>query len=329
MAQPTNEWTSSFSSDFNETYAMIHFIEAWITVAVSIFQIALLGILVYRESSENKNRVVFTQVNCFLLFSIATNCLALVFIEFGKNTKGTGTYQSFYILSIVSYFAYQFLVVQYTLNRGLPDIQALISTSRIYFIILVVVIQTITLTLVMISIIMVLATDVAIFSNSANVLHYFQSVCDGLIFVFDLAVLSYYGLYLHKVKRDGYDFEVKRLYILSQFGVASFIVFQVFLATSATLTQFTNPRQLMSIFDQNFWIAFIHIQNLSPLVYTFVQLGMKYTLHREKKRRIAENMRNIENAKDKINKFLAPSEMQTVKNSVADKENTIRESHST
>ncbi|KAI9350944.1 hypothetical protein BDR26DRAFT_851822 [Obelidium mucronatum] len=298
-----DDWMLSLGA-FGIEYNKIMKAEFWVAIIASIVQVVILAALIRRETrgKDSKWKGVFTQVNCFLLLSILANCLTFVFIQAGKGATDTSTYQALYILSYITFYGYQFLIVFYTLNRGLPVIQALIPKSKIFFIAVVVVIFLMAVALIVLSFYLILEKDPVTFAIVTVATNYLQVACEVIMFLFDLAVMTCYGFYLRHIRIQGYAFDVERLCILSRYGIASFVVFQLFLGASSALSQlYIIPQVVMSSTTLPLWLTLTHVQNLSPLVYSFIQLQMKWSLQNEKQNRLKTNMKSIENARNASN----------------------------
>ncbi|KAJ3019354.1 UNVERIFIED_CONTAM: hypothetical protein HDU68_010708 [Siphonaria sp. JEL0065] len=288
-------------------YSKIFHEETKVAVVVSILQLVLLALLITREITGRVERttaaatikVILSPVNCFLVLTIITNCLTMVFIEVGKYTTDPIVYQATFVSSYVTYYAYQFLVVFYTLNRGLPVVQAVVPSMRRFFVAIAVLVFLMMSALIILSFFLVLGTDLCITST-------LQIVCEIIMFLFDLAVLTCYAMYIHFIKTQGFELDMERLSILSWYGIASFIVFQLFLGSTSALAQlYVIPSVVMSSATLGLWIALVHLQNLTPLVYPFVQLGMKLSLQNDRRRRIAFKVNSVENAKNVSNQTSA------------------------
>ncbi|ORY33893.1 hypothetical protein BCR33DRAFT_713056 [Rhizoclosmatium globosum] len=179
---------------------------------------------------------------------------------------------------------FQYLIVVYTWNRGLPVIKSTIPWIQPFLVVFIVlyallqVEQAILFALSNVSFYLpILNDDLELFIMIVNI----QSILiDVLMGSFDLLVTGVYIYYLWSVSRVNDQLDVKNLVIISWFGVASFICIEFWLTFYVLYSIWANtfgPNMTLLAFTIS-----LHINNLGPLLYLVIQVGLKFALLRDK-----------------------------------------------
>ncbi|KAJ3289013.1 hypothetical protein HDU79_004390 [Rhizoclosmatium sp. JEL0117] len=258
---------------------LLNKVENWTTLAVSIFQLFLLGLVIYLEYRVYLTlKRVFSPVNVSLFSMILFNSLGLNLFDSIPLTADIPTFLNYFYAAIVSSTFYEISLIFYSWSRGYPVIKAILPswtlpTLRIYIALYILAICSQNGTLIALEIVAFTSdpVDVPTYKLLKTSYNNLYQIAASLFLAFDIFVLLCYTWYVTVTSHHGDSALVKRLTMLSWFGVVSCVWFVGWQACG--LVQYYVPG--IPVVDR----AYLNIVfNLAPLLNGFVQIGMKWVL---------------------------------------------------
>ncbi|ORY50219.1 hypothetical protein BCR33DRAFT_780997 [Rhizoclosmatium globosum] len=277
----TNNTTTNYANEFIAATIT----DFWITVASSTVLLASFLTIVWKDTSQFTKRYIFTGFNVLYVSMIFSNLLSVLFQYLHyQNTDLT----PIVVYNCLCYFfssIFQFLLVMYTCNRGIPVIKAVVPIVEKYLIIFLVLFGLLLISQYLFLVLSETTVHLVSDEQSLAIITNQNIAIDVLMGSFDFFVACIYFSYLYKNRNTGMN--MKRLVILSRFGIASFIVLEFWLTSIVLGAQWSNePEKQVSLlaFSVN-----LHISDLGPIMYLFVQLVMKWELYRDDQSGKSEN----------------------------------------
>ncbi|KAI8615547.1 hypothetical protein BC830DRAFT_1186291 [Chytriomyces sp. MP71] len=283
MNQTTNSSLPSPWDPYIEQYILATIQGGWITLGCSILQIGLLLVTVTKEHQctiDQKSFLTrfFSTINFLILFLILSNCISVLFLM----PMSPALEMACMVAGNFFGYSFQFLVVYYTWFRSYAVLSAIAEWSVVYLRPLVVLYS-------LLQIILFCLVIVDTFFDPEiyyTVVPYVQTTSQVLVFLFEVIVLIVFVQYLRTWKHEGFGTlktqNSKKLIIISRAGIASFWTYQVYLATSIGFNYVNSPS--LPIVSVPVLILFWDVQQYAPLVYIFIQLGMKWAIISEREK---------------------------------------------
>ncbi|KAI8619105.1 hypothetical protein BC830DRAFT_1078759 [Chytriomyces sp. MP71] len=277
----------------------------WVTLPVSFVQLFLLIYIVWREylganaavsctnastagapttgaETSASRRLCFLPLNLLIFALIAFNCTGSftgLIINGGLpasdicNICDNAT--PYFVLSDLCIACYQFLTVYYTWIRNFPVAETTARWSLPYLRALVVLyglLQVSQFSLWLPQVQMSFALDSAAIAGVTT-------ASDVVVFLFDAAILVSFVAYLRRSRKSGEGLSSvqDRMAVVARFGVASFVVYQIYLCSYIVFSAIfapVEPGVSVGVFS-----VVYGVQQYVPLVYIFLQLGMKWLVH--------------------------------------------------
>ncbi|ORY45493.1 hypothetical protein BCR33DRAFT_169225 [Rhizoclosmatium globosum] len=136
---------------------------------------------------------------------------------------------------------------------------------------------------------------------SRSIISYLDIISGIYVLAFELFILGVYALYLRKTRRNlsGSALDVSPFQILSGYGIASCFIILLLEALTAVAGNYTSP-------DITIRYVLAFGQYSCQILYTYIQLSMKYALHRDRLRNEKANEIAVEIAKEIASGTLSP-----------------------
>ncbi|KAI8610229.1 hypothetical protein BC830DRAFT_1146773 [Chytriomyces sp. MP71] len=245
-----------------ELQFVVFFHETWITGLVSVLQFALLAVILFRGKSRTR-KTLFTPLNILLAFMILSNCLNLTCFFFSGLVHDAVPLS---VLNIALTKAFVVTVFMYNYYRVFPIMKtyaprALYGLQAVVFVVIPL-LQIIQIALILCQ--FFVANYFTIFSF-VNVLFIIVAV---FAFLSEIVVT---GSYIAHLFADPGLYEVEVAYtIIAKFGVASSLIVLLWQASDIASNN-GNWDLITWLYLQSFYI-------LSPLVFTSLQVWMKWEI---------------------------------------------------
>ncbi|KAI8609459.1 hypothetical protein BC830DRAFT_1150366 [Chytriomyces sp. MP71] len=250
----------------------------WNTFGISVFLFACLALICWREwqCAENRQTAksrVYSQINLLVVTMLITNHLYLLFNVLSYSATNftsavvyncLGNFSIFLFLVLSMYYAWirNFTILKIVAKRSLPYFR-----GSIVLFTLLQLIQFFTL---------VTAWFITFPETETMILTYASSMGEIILLLFDAAGLIAFITFLHNDDTTSNN-DKDRLGLVSWYGIASFVVFQVYLAASVASTYVTGGD--VPPFSLEGYIAVNEVASYAPLVYAAVQVMMKGHIH--------------------------------------------------
>ncbi|KAI8613338.1 hypothetical protein BC830DRAFT_1132709 [Chytriomyces sp. MP71] len=271
----------------------------WVILSVSTLQFALFGVLIWKDLGH-----IFSPVNCLILTLTLCNVLSAISNVLQSLPSADATvYLAGNILFYVSYDLFEALVVYYTWQRGFPVVSLTIPLAVPYlrFAVLLCALLQATFTAFEIASFFPLSPAILSLCNAATA--YLPIAFEIVAFVFDCFILVIFVRFLREKQAHEAAADAVRLAIIARFGIVSFVCFQLTMGASIGMNvTFLQEFPAISVAE---FVAIYSFGLYTPMLYIFLQLGMKWALQVEKVRRSNQKRETVERAKLIANGFVS------------------------
>ncbi|ORY20964.1 hypothetical protein BCR33DRAFT_524455 [Rhizoclosmatium globosum] len=283
-----NTSTNSIVANYETEYGIATSIDLWLTVIMSTILFSSFSFIVWNDRKQSTNpskRSILTGFNILFVAMLVCNLLSVTFQYIYNLSTDMTLVVIFNCLSFLFGSIFQFLIVLYTLNRGIPVIKATFPAAEKYLMIILILFGLLLTSQFVFSVLVTTSVYLSIlFENFPILLSIIKKqniAIDVLLGSFDLFVVCIYSIYLYKNRSTHVD--MKRLIILSRFGIASFVVLEFWLTFIVLNSYWLNASQKQ--ISRLAYSINLHICDLGPMLYLFLQLVLKWELYREDQRR--------------------------------------------
>ncbi|ORY50229.1 hypothetical protein BCR33DRAFT_524644 [Rhizoclosmatium globosum] len=282
---------------YYETSAIIARQDLWIITLLSAVQLVILGSLLWTDAKTKKP--ISTAVNILIASMIICYALTAIFFQLFLAVENNPLRQALFITATsLTNTGLECSVTYYVWKRGLPVIQATAPRLQPWFIAYLVLFGLVEVSKVVAVIFETLSEYLSVNMGSHERL---RDVINGIVtvlsfstIVFDGFVAVMYVKYLRTASNANLH-ELEKLEILSQFGIASCVVLEIWMVSNILYNFWTScevPPVGLSVYT-----TCLRVFSLSPLVYLFLQLGMKYALWKDDTRNSRHKNERVKNAR--------------------------------
>ncbi|KAI8616933.1 hypothetical protein BC830DRAFT_151232 [Chytriomyces sp. MP71] len=284
-ATDTDPWTPYF-----DKAAIATDYDTYITGVCSVLELLSLACLIFLDkispqerrerANENKSyrKKIWTTINLILVFLIVVNLASIALYDVHSTdpvvTLATNA------TSQTLFYIFAFSVALYTYYRSHPIIVSIQPRAVVYLRATLWLVGLLSITEIPLSVLSNMDATVDSVWNAA--LADVTLVSEIINFLFDASILLLLAKYLTMISGIVVGMDMGRLSIISRYGIASFVTYQVFLASSVAL-YLVSEADIPAI---PVWVfaALTHVQNLAPSVYIVIQIAMKRSLQLERQR---------------------------------------------
>ncbi|KAI8620413.1 hypothetical protein BC830DRAFT_544202 [Chytriomyces sp. MP71] len=259
---------------------------SWASLCCMIGQLILLSLIAWREMKCDHDH----KLKCLSPINIQIALISITYTLYINLSVVNNLFSQvpipirigLYITSDLSYYLFQFLVIYYTHCRAFPIIKSSAKWSLPIF-------RGIVFTfgiLVLFRLIVSWVFDMVSFSSNfgdilVQVYNFSTSVgmlvSEVLTSAFEVGSLILFVAYLRKSRAEGVAIQTHRLTIVARFGIASFWCFQAYLIISVAIDFILlAPNPVVSL---TFFESILYAQQNLPLLYVFLQIWMKWSVH--------------------------------------------------
>ncbi|KAI8615254.1 hypothetical protein BC830DRAFT_1168744 [Chytriomyces sp. MP71] len=283
MSAPVdNPWTDYFLALNSAAFSGL-----WVASVCSGLQLLLLGIVVFRErnaTSTRKSIALDLLLVSLILSNIANNVLVVAEIQANDYI----TYAVCVVLSNVTADLFQFLIMYWTWYRGFLIVEIVYPASIMYLRAVVILFGLLQATFAVLSVLSIspFRYNLQIYATILELVPIIAAIADVIVAVFDLFILGIFVAFLRKQKADKEVETTKlRMYIIARFGIVSFVVFQLILLLGVAFSYLFDPAMPEPIASVTICLIINDLgQYYLPLLYIFIQIGMKWAIVRAREK---------------------------------------------
>ncbi|KAI8614379.1 hypothetical protein BC830DRAFT_390557 [Chytriomyces sp. MP71] len=246
-----------------ELETVVYFHEMWITGLVSVSQLALFVIILYRSEAKTW-KTIMTPLNMLLIIMIVSNCLNLTCYYFSGQVQD---YVPLSIVNIIMTTSFLIAVFIYNYYRVFPIINTYFPrTLPVLKLIIFVLIPSLEITQNLLNILSFIVSDY--FTVLLPIVNVLFILVAALAFLFEVFVAVCY--IVHQFAEPAKSPLGGAFQIIAKFGIGSSIL--TFLWQASSIISLNGEWSL------TVWLSLQSFYILAPLVFTSLQLWMKWEI---------------------------------------------------
>ncbi|KAI8610890.1 hypothetical protein BC830DRAFT_1143745 [Chytriomyces sp. MP71] len=249
----------------------------WITIATTITQFVLMVLVAWHEY-QARFKTALSPINLRILGLALFNLISYIFQTIGVNTTDPTVYSTTMAVGNACSYLLSFLIIEYGWIRGFNIVQQCFKNSIPYLRFMLIFYGVLQLTQgVLYAWISFTNQSTPEYANLTTIEAYLSLGAQVIAFAFDFFLLGVFIVYLRRGREDATLIDTERLSVVARYGILSFWVNQVCLvATVALYFVFGMVEPPISITAV---IIIYYIENCAPIVYVFLQIAMKWSIH--------------------------------------------------
>ncbi|KAI8607907.1 hypothetical protein BC830DRAFT_1174885 [Chytriomyces sp. MP71] len=290
-----------------DSQTQVYEISAWATAAMSLLQVMILATQIFwiepgRLASHAAAWKATTRpANLQIFFMILATCGKVISFNYNWFTVDMVGGSVTYALSCFFTTSFQILMLFYTWNRGHAVVELVRPGSMaaiLGVLCLLPILQTTSNALLAVAVTINYVTGESYY-NTYWIVGGYLGIAGAILFAaFECFILFCYFLYLRQMTRENRNNDGERLLVISRYGVVTMVWNLLHLVVIRVLMGY--DWILTDVLNVQCYVVLAALDILMPIVYIFIQLGMKWALHEAKLRDSNRKKSAIHNARKAI-----------------------------